>query len=114
MKINEKPFNPGELRTPVTLKKRTVSAETGGFQTPTWTTIASVYARWINAHGNEAWTANSAGAEAAATVTIRYRAGIDTTCAVEKDGKLWEIVSIDDIRERHELLELKVRRMRSG
>lgn len=114
MKINERPFNPGELRTPVTLKQRTVSTETGGFQVPVWTTIASVLAKWVNAHGSESWTADSIGAEAAATVTIRYRTGIDATCAVEKDGLLWEIVSIDDIRERHELLELKVRRMRAG
>ncbi len=114
MKINEKPFNPGELRTLVTLKSRTVSTDAGGFPKPTWSTIAAVYAKWENVHGSEAWTADSVGAESAATVTIRYRTGIDTTCAVELDGKIWEIVSIDDIRQRGELLELKVRRMRSG
>ncbi len=114
MKINEKPFNPGELRTLIILKKRSVATATGGFQSPTWSTIASVYAKWENAHGNEALAADSMGAEAFATVTIRYRADVDETWAVEKGGKIWEVFSMDNIRERGELLELKVRRMRSG
>lgn len=114
MKINDKPFNPGELRTSVVLKKRTVSTGTGGFQTPVWVTLASVFCKWVNAHGSETWTADAAGAESPATVTIRHRSDVDTTCAIEKDGKLWEIVSMDNIREMGELLELKVKLLRAG
>jgi len=114
MKIADKPFNPGELRTPIILKTRTVSTGTGGFQTPTWTTLASVLCKWVNAHGSEVWTADAAGAVFPATVTIRYRNDVDATCAIEKDGKLWEIVSSDNIREYGELLELKVKLLRSG
>jgi len=114
MKLNEKPFNPGELRTPITLKSRSVSTGTGGFQIPTWATLATVLCKWVNAHGSEVWTADMAGAEAPATVTIRYRSDIDPTYAVEKGGELYEIVSMDNIREYGELLEIKVRRLRSG
>ena len=114
MILNGKVSNPGELRTSITLKRRTASGDAGGFQKPTWTTVATVLAKWINAHGSEVWTADMAGAKQAATVMIRYRSGLDTTCAVEKGGVLYEIVSIDDIQERHEYMELKVQRMGSG
>jgi SPP1 family predicted phage head-tail adaptor len=114
MRISEKPFNPGELRTSIILKTRTVTTGTGGFQFPGWSTLATVFCKWVNAHGSEVLTANMAGAEAPATVTIRYRSDVDPTYAVEKGGELWEIVSMDNIREKNELIELKVRRMRSG
>lgn len=114
MRISEKPFNPGELRTTIILKTRAVSTGTGGFKVPTWSTLATVLAKWENAHGPEVWTAEMAAAEAPATVTIRYRSDVDPTYAIEKGGELWEIVSMDNIRERGELLELKVKRLRSG
>lgn len=114
MRISDKPFNAGELRTQIIIKTRSVTTGTGGFQVTVWTTLATVFAKWENAHGSEVLTADMAGAEAPATVTIRYRSDVDPTYAIEKGGELWEIVSMDNIRERNELLELKVRRMRSG
>jgi SPP1 family predicted phage head-tail adaptor len=107
-------IQPGEMSVKITLQTRTVSSNAGGFETPTWATIAEVWSRWINVHGSEAWAAQSVQAEQPATVTIRYRYGVDTTCSVLKGYDRFEITSIDDIRERHEYLELKVRRMRSG
>lgn len=114
MIIGGRVWNPGEMRTSVVLKKREVATDAGGFHAATWTTLATVFSKWVNVHGREAWDAQAAGAESAATVTIRYRNDIDTTCAVEKDGVVYEIVSVDDIQERHELLELKVKRWSPG
>lgn len=114
MIIGGKVINPGELRTQITLESRTVATGTGGFQSPTWSTIATVWSRWSNAHGPESLQAAIQNAEAPATVLIRYRAGLDTTCAVLKGSKRYEIVSIDNIQERGEYMELKVRRMKGG
>jgi len=102
------------MRTRITLQQRTVTSGDGGFQTPGWSTLASVWAKWTNVHGSEVWAAQSVQAEQPATVLIRYLAGLDTTCAVLKGSDRFEIVSIDDIQERNEYLELKVQRMRSG
>jgi SPP1 family predicted phage head-tail adaptor len=114
MNLGGKTTNPGELRTAVALQSRTVSSGTGGFQTPTWSTIATVWSKWTNAHGPEVWAAQSVQAEAPATVLIRYYAGLDPTWAVLKGSDRYEIVSVDDIFERHEYMELKVRKMRAG
>lgn len=114
MIIGNRVTNPGDLRTQIILQERTVSTETGGYQVPAWVTIATVWSKWVNVHGQESWVAQSVGAEAAATVTIRYRDDVDTTCAVLKGSDRFEIVSIDDIQERHEYMELKVKRIKAG
>jgi SPP1 family predicted phage head-tail adaptor len=112
--IGDKVVNPGELRTQISLQSRTITDQTGGFQKPTWSTIAMVWSRWKNAHGAESLQAALVGAEAPATVLIRYRSGLDQTCAVLKGSERYEIISIDDIEERHEYQELKVKRMKAG
>ncbi len=114
MILNGKPINPGDLRTRIDLQKRTVPADAGGAQVPSWATQATIWARWENAHGQEAWIAQSVQAEAPATVLIRYYAGLEPTWAILKGSDRYEIVSVDDIQERREYMELKVRQMRPG
>lgn len=119
MILNGRVINPGELRTPVLLAPRTVSVETGGFQCPgpDADQAVSAWARWQNVHGAETWTAAAQGAVESATVLIRYRSDLDATWYISKDGGvIWfEIVGApDDIEERHEYLECKVKRYRSG
>lgn len=118
MNLNGRTINPGELRTKVLLAPRTVSTETGGFPkaVPTTASQVSAWARWTNVHGAEAWTANAQGIEQAATVLIRYRSTLDESWMVSRDnGTSWyEIVSMDNIQQRGEYIELKVKRMRVG
>lgn len=114
MILNGKPINPGELSVLIYLQSRSVSGETGGFQVSVWSTQAVVWARWQNAHGSEVWAAQSVQAEAPATVLIRYCAGVDPTWAALKGADRYEIVSVDDLYERHEYMELKVKRMAPG
>jgi head-tail adaptor len=52
--------------------------------------------------------------DAPATVLIRYQSDVDTACAVLKGSLRYEIVSIDNIQERSEYLELRVQRMKAG
>jgi len=118
MNLNGKTINPGELRTPVLLAPRTVSTETGGFPKPAPNTASQVsaWAKWTNAHGSEAWTANVQGIEQAATVLIRYLSTLDESWLISRDnGTSWyEIVSMDNIQQRGEYIELKVKRMKVG
>lgn len=111
MIIGNKPTNPGDLRTQITLLKRTVTTGDGGFQTSGTTTIGMAWARWENVHGSEVWNAAALNAVAPATVLIRYNSQVDQSCLVQKGSDVYEVVSVDDIRERHEYMELKVRRI---
>ncbi|TRZ48832.1 head-tail adaptor protein [bacterium] len=112
MNLNGKPTNPGELRVPITLQAPSLAADAGGAQRPIWTNLANgdVLAKWVNVHGMEAWAVNQAGITvSAATVTIRYRADVTSRCSILKGSERWEIVSPDNIQERNEYLELKVK-----
>jgi SPP1 family predicted phage head-tail adaptor len=114
MKIGTKVTNPGELNTRIRLKRRSVTIGIGGFQTAIHTTVSSVWAKWVGVHGSETWAANSVNALRAATVLIRYQTDVDETCVVELDGEDYEITSMDDIQQRHEYIELKVKWVKPG
>ena len=111
MILNGRVINPGELRTKVVLQSRTFASQAGGFQAPTWATAATVWCRWTGAHGSEVWAAQAVEASQPATVLIRYRLDVDLTYSLTLDGIRYEIVSVDDIQQRHEYMELKVQRM---
>lgn len=115
MNLNGKVSNPGELRTVIVLKRPVLTEDAGGFKhASSYTTLDTVFSKWVNAHGAEVWQAQSVQAEQPATVLLRYCSELDTTCLVERSGQLFQIVSIDDIQERHEYMELKVTRMVNG
>ena len=114
MIIGGKVWNPGRMRTKVSWQTRTVTTGAGGFGVPGWTTVYTEKVEWINAHGPEVWTAEAAGANAPATVTGRYHSDIDESWAVLKGTERFEIVSLDNIQERNELLEIKVKLLRES
>jgi head-tail adaptor len=134
MLINGKPFNPGELKTPIVLAKKKLSKVTGGFQKIEYELIAETKAKWVNVHGQEAWLANAKGAIKAATITVRYRSDLDETCVImigmtveevidEQDvltgwtftgGEVFEIISMDNIQQLNEYIEFKVKRVTAG
>ena len=76
--------------------------------------LGTAWSRWENIHGGEVWAAAAQGAVDAATVLIRYNSQVDTTCLVQKGSKAYEILSVDNLRERGEYMELKVRRLAEG
>jgi len=109
MNLNGKVTNPGELRTKVTLQTPTITKATGGAQVVTWTTLAIVWAKWSNVHGSEVWQSQAVQAVSPATVLIRYRTDVNAACSILKGTERYEIVSMDNIQERNEYLELKVK-----
>ena len=114
MRLNGNTLNPGDMTVRITLQKRSVTTEDGGFKHPEWSDLAEVWSSWVNVHGNEVWAAQSNQAMQAATVLIRYRSDVNLQCAVQKGSQRYEIVSMDDLREKHEYIELKVKRMAAG
>ena len=114
MILNGRVWNPGEMRTEIILETRANTEDAGGFDKPAYTAVETVWAKWVNAHGSEVWEAESAGVRESATATIRYRSDVNPTWAVRKGTARYEIVSLDDIQERHELIEMKVKRMKEA
>jgi len=110
-------MNPGELRTKIRIQYEQTTG-TGSFATKSWVDVGSMAAsdtpkyipsQWVNVHGTEAWIADSVQAQLGATVTIRYRTGITPACRVLLGSTVYQIVSLDNIRQRNEWLEIKVK-----
>ena len=110
MILNGKLINPGELNTRIILQDRVLEQDEGGFSQPGVAREIEVWCRWINSHGYEAIQAGAAGLSKIAKVLIRYQE-IDETWKVFYRYQVWEIRSIDNIREKDEYMELTVVRM---
>ena len=114
MNLNGRTTNPGEMRTSITLEPRTVTQDAGGFQVPGQGSTSTVWCKWTNVHGSEVWAAAALQALKPATVVIRYHATINTMWTILKGSERYEIVSIDNIRDMDEYMELKVQLVGSG
>lgn len=108
--------NAGELRTPVYFKSITRSTNENGYPEDTETNVFgagnAVYCKWVNAHGTEVMTAMELDVKEPATITMRYSPLIVPTLIVYRgeDVDPYEIISVDDVEQRHVWLEIKVRR----
>jgi SPP1 family predicted phage head-tail adaptor len=106
-------INAGDLRTRITFQEPTEARDDGGAQVFGYANVEHdpfVWARWVNAHGQEAVQSDALKFSQRATVTVRYREDIQSTWRILKDGKAWQIVSIDHIRERRRWTEMIVER----
>ena len=108
--------NPGELRTPVVFKKVTRTVNANGFPAETETALFGgkpVMCKWVNAHGTEVWAQAQQEVRDRAALTLRYSPELtDETLLAYRagDDKPYEIVSCDDVENRHAWIELTVQR----
>lgn len=70
------------------------------------------HCKWVNAYGSEVFSAKQLQLKASATLTMRYSPKIQVDQLVYKvgDPEPWEIISINDVEDRHCWLEVKVGR----
>lgn len=112
--MNELRINPGHLRTPIDIYGKAATG-TGGFKTGAYTKLFSCGSQWVNAHGQDSIIADSNQVQKIATVTVRYDSRITEMCRVYLGTAVYEIVTgIDNIRNRNEWMQFKVRAVVSG
>lgn len=73
---------------------------------------AAVKCKWVNAHGTETFTTMQLQLREPATITCRYTPLINEKLVVRKenDPEPYEVISVDDVENRHKWLEIKVQR----
>ncbi len=89
-----------EMRTRITLQTPTVNLGSGGAQRATYanaTTTPTVWAKWVNAHGDEAISGDAEKSAQRATVTIRARSDVKATWQILKDSEAWRVLSVDEV-----------------
>jgi len=111
-----KSANAGELRTPVTFMTISRSTNENGYPDGSEVNIfgegKTVKVKWVNAHGTETFTAMQLQLREPATITCRYSPLINRKLVVykESDPEPYEVISVDDVENRHRFLEIKVQR----
>lgn len=111
-----KSANAGELRTPVYFKRIVKETDDDGYVKNTEVNIFGegkyVRAKWVNAHGSDAFVALQMQLREPATITCRYspKIKVDQLVYCGSDPMPYEIISIDNVEERNQWLEIKVKR----
>ena len=111
--------NAGELNTPVMFKKFTRTADNDGFPKEELENVFDVpmMCSWVNAHGQGAWLGMQLQLRDPAIITMRYSPKLmNNSLQIFKGGddRPFEIISIDNIKERNEWIEMRIQRMESA
>lgn len=104
--------NAGELRTPVKFVSIDRTTDSDGYPVEVETEVMKTKVKWVNVHGNEVFTAMQQQLREPATLMMRYSPFINQKLLIYKGTDLnpYEVISIDDVEERHTWMEIKVQR----
>lgn len=101
MKLSCCNIKSGSLRDFVVIQAPTASRKSGGGQTVSWSTFASVYA-WITPKNkNEYLRAMNLDAQTTHKIIIRYNSSITTKMRIKLGSRYFNIQSIIDVDEAH-------------
>lgn len=117
-------FKKAQFRTPIRIQRNIGKRETGKLEAPKiWVDIGNrspddlpIYRRcqWIGQHGGEGFSEDALQGVRTATLRMRCISGITQSDTVLLGEDRWEIESIDDVREMHALMEIRVKRKVAG
>ena len=105
-----------DLRTRITFQSPTITKDGGAAQKKTYANIGTnptVWAQWINDHGQEQVLSGAEASVQRATVRVRHRTDIQETWQVVKDSENWQILSIDPVQDQNRWVELRVERVKA-
>lgn len=85
-----------------------------------WRLLPPTSCKWVNAHGRDVYENQRLTLGQVATLTMRYSPKITPKCILWQgseagtdevpDLNSWEVVSMDDVENRHQFLEITVKR----
>ena len=113
----------GQMRSRIIIKEIAPGMDGAGYPAPEWKSIfpSPAWCLWVNAHGRELTDIlMRAELREVATITMRYSPKINVRCRIwregapENDAHAFEILSIDNVEDRRNLVEIKVKRLVVG
>lgn len=102
--------NAGELRTLVRFIKTNRTKDSDGYPIETEVEVLKTRVKWVNAHGTDVFTAMQLQLREPATITMRYHPHINPKLTIIKGSDKYEIISIDNVEEKNQWMEIKVQR----
>lgn len=111
------------LNTAIRIKKLDSSQSTNrtnnnGFPVENWIDVVDedIFCEWQNKFGDEALKAAERKAQESGTIKLWYIPGINQQCRITRleDGAVFEIISVDDVNNRHQQLVIEIKRYVRG
>lgn len=100
----------GNLDQRVTIERQAGGVDELGQPLPdAWSAIGSCWAAVLPLQGREFISAQAVASEVTTRVVIRYRPGITPADRVVHDGRIFNIVSVIDVRSANDELQLMCR-----
>lgn len=96
----------GKYNHQVYLQAPAKTFDSEGQEVITWTTVGTVWAEILPLTGREYFQAKAANSELTHEIHIRYRRNLKTIWRVLYGTRALEILSVADVEEKHEELEL--------
>ena len=106
--------NAGEMRTKITIKNPKYTIQDGfGIKEFVNAFTRPVWCKWVNAHGAEIYQAAELRLREPATITMRYSPLVTVKSRIwrGRDTEPYEVISINNVSDRCEFLEIKVQRV---
>lgn len=94
------PMKIGKLRHRVTLQESISSKDSFGAEIETWSDTATVWASIEPLSGKEYFAAQQVNAEINTKITIRYRAGVQSTMRLAFQNRQFDILSVINTEEK--------------
>lgn len=99
-------MNPGSLNRRITIQKQTSARNAEGVASKEWEPVTTVWAGIEYLRGREYFQAASINSEVTARIRIRYRQGLTAHMRVVYGERIFEIINVFDIEEKHREIHL--------
>jgi head-tail adaptor len=108
----------GPPTTPIRIQSKIADTNDNAVAEITWTDIIAedIKCEWQNKFGGKFYEAAAVKAKEPATLRLWYIPGITPDCRVvrKSDNAAFDIINIDDVKNRHMVLEIEVKRSVAG
>lgn len=123
----------GEMRTKIRIQGQEAGINARGYPDTAWKDLfpGPVWCKWVNAHGREAFDLLRLELGETATLTLRYSPLVTIRCRVLREEDIqaieaapeaeredlarryaYEIVSLDNVEDKRQFLEIQIKRRR--
>jgi len=94
-------MNPGQFRTRIMVQKKSITYNSYNEPIETWKDSIELWSDVINTGGGEFYAAQKLNAQTTAVFRTRYVSSISTVDRIKYGNRIFEILFINDVSEKH-------------